>query len=77
MYEYECVTCGGHFDLLRTMHQSDTDVTCTECGSTSVRRALSLFAAVSTESANTPAMPTMPTRKMGGGCCGGACGCNN
>jgi putative FmdB family regulatory protein len=50
VYEYECKTCGARFEkLVRTMTSSAEPAKCPECGSDNTARALSVFAAVSSE----------------------------
>jgi putative FmdB family regulatory protein len=76
MYEYECHSCGAHFDMLRGMNQSDEDVMCTVCGSAETHRTLSLFASVTRESNGFSASPST-SADLGGSCCsGGSCGCS-
>ena len=49
IYEYQCKPCGAKFEkLIRSMSSSDP-VKCPECGSDQTARALSVFAAVSSE----------------------------
>lgn len=68
MYEYECKNCGGHFDLLRSMSQDDSDVICKACGSVFIQRRFSVFAAVSKDSSG-----SVSAVAGNGGCAGGAC----
>ena len=49
IYEYQCKPCGAKFEkLIRSMSSSEP-VKCPECGSEQTARALSVFAAVSSE----------------------------
>ena len=49
IYEYQCKPCGKKFEkLVRSMSSSET-VPCPDCGSTQTTRALSVFAAVSSD----------------------------
>ena len=48
----------------------DSPVAC-PAGHADVKRLLSVFASVGASSGSEP----MPAPAMGGGCCGGACGC--
>ena len=49
IYEYQCKPCGAKFEkLIRSMSSSEA-VKCPECGSDQTARALSVFAAVSSE----------------------------
>jgi putative FmdB family regulatory protein len=43
LYEYRCRTCGKKFEMLRRMHDADTDLECPECRSHKVERQLSTF----------------------------------
>jgi putative FmdB family regulatory protein len=73
MYEYVCLECDSHFDLLRQMNQTDHDVLCPQCSSKRIERQLSVFATGS-RSLDTGAAAVATTGA--GGCCGGACGCS-
>lgn len=76
MYEYECKQCGGHFDLLRSMSQDDSDVICKACGSAFIQRRISRFAAVSRDSSgsvSTVAGSGGCTGSCSGPCSGGSC----
>ena len=44
LYEYYCSDCRGKFELLVSFEASNTDVVCTRCRSTSVRKLISVFA---------------------------------
>jgi putative FmdB family regulatory protein len=70
LYEYVCLDCDTLFELRRAMGDADSNVTCPS-GHVDVRRRLSVFASVGTNtgSARPGATPSA------GGCCGGACGC--
>lgn len=72
MYEYECKACGADFDLLRSMSQDDSDVTCTTCGSPNIQRKISLFASTVKESST-----SFSSSDFGGSCSTGMCGCNS
>jgi putative FmdB family regulatory protein len=49
IYEYQCKKCGGQFEkLVRSMSSAEA-VKCPACGSGETARALSVFAAVSSE----------------------------
>ena len=47
IYEYVCEKCKHEYELLRPMSQADTPHACEKCGSTKVRRKLSVFFAES------------------------------
>lgn len=80
LYEYYCPTCARTFETLRPAVEADTPTACPACREPSSQRILSLFArSVKTDGA---AMATLPNAggsfgSMGGGCCGGACGCSH
>ncbi|MFY9725771.1 MAG: zinc ribbon domain-containing protein [Bryobacteraceae bacterium] len=44
LYEYRCQKCGKTFEMLRRMHDADSDLECPECQSEEVERLLSRFA---------------------------------
>ena len=67
IYEYQCKPCGAKFEkLIRTMSSTDP-VKCPECGSNQTARALSVFAAVSSEGGSKSSSGDGP----GCGRCGG------
>ena len=69
LYEYICTTCNHKFDKLQSMASNGAE--CPRCEQPA-KRAISLFAAVSTGENGEVA----PVSGMGGGCCaGGACSC--
>ncbi|TCJ16433.1 zinc ribbon domain-containing protein [Rubrobacter taiwanensis] len=74
LYEYKCPDCETSFELMRSMSAADAPAECPACGSTGGRRQLSTFTSLkpggSEGFAYTPA-----TERLGGGCCGGSCGC--
>jgi putative FmdB family regulatory protein len=76
LYEYDCVDCHGQFEVLVRTPSSDSRPACPDCGSTKVRRVLSLVAQRS-RSTGEMAMMTAPAAPRGGGCCGGGCGCGH
>jgi putative FmdB family regulatory protein len=45
IYEYRCENCGYAFEKLRRMQDADDALECPKCGSPSVERQLSTFAA--------------------------------
>ncbi len=73
MYEYECKACGSDFDMLRSMSQSDDDITCLHCGSPKILRKLSLFASHSKDGLSASASSAFAG---GDSCSTGMCGCN-
>ncbi len=72
-YEYVCRDCDVVFEERRAMTDADRGVTCPQ-GHSDVRRKLSMFASVGV-SASSETAPIGSARSLGGGCCGGACGC--
>ena len=75
LYEYYCAECRNTFDTLRSMDKADATIQCKHCESRQTSRVLSVFAAHSKRaSSNAPAQAPVA---MGGGCCGGACGCGH
>ena len=65
VYEYRCAECGEKFDLfLRSATQKSTPV-CPECGSSEVKKALSLFgvggASGNSKASAAPCGPTAST----------------
>jgi putative FmdB family regulatory protein len=47
IYEYLCQNCGVKFDVIRPIKEADAPITCTICGSLSIKRAISVFFAQS------------------------------
>ena len=69
-YEYLCRDCGSTFELQRSMTDAEGEVRC-PAGHDQVRRRFTVHALAGSGSAPSAA----PAPSMGGGCCGGACGC--
>lgn len=74
MYEYYCADCREKFDTIRPMSKADEPIQCKHCESMRTSRLLSLFAA-HTKSQGSPGFAS--PGPVGGGCCGGACGCGH
>ena len=77
LYEYFCAECSDTFETIRPAAHADAPVACPSCQATSPQRVLSLVAS-SVMKGNGDAGAAAPagaTSDMGGGCCGGACGC--
>lgn len=74
LYEYYCADCREKFDTIRPMSKADEPVQCKHCESMRTSRMLSLFAAPPKGQGNAGFTGPAP---MGGGCCGGACGCGH
>ncbi len=71
VYEYSCPSCKDSFELLRPIHKMDDRADCPTCAMPAGRK-LSVFAAVSVGANGA----SLPMAGMGGGCCGGSCGCS-
>ena len=70
LYEYACLACEERYEELRPASRADAVLPCTKCGSTRVKRLLSVFA--------TPRGHSEENGLGGGGCgCGGQCTCHN
>jgi putative FmdB family regulatory protein len=69
IYEYVCMSCESHFEeLVRNGNEPD----CPECGAGNVRKQLSVFA-----THGGGEQPSFGQAAVGGGCCGGSCGCGH
>jgi putative FmdB family regulatory protein len=73
LYEYACLDCNERFEELRAASRADALVPCTTCGSSRVKRLLSVFATRSAGAAGA----TMVASGGGGCACGGNCACRN
>jgi putative FmdB family regulatory protein len=82
IYEFRCEDCGASFEtLVRSGHRGDAH--CPRCNGARLAREMSVFAARGAvgDSARAAADAIASNgasrgRMGGGGCCGGACGCN-
>jgi putative FmdB family regulatory protein len=73
IYEYLCKDCGRRFEMLRSIREADSPITCKSCQSLQTQRALSVFFAQSSSK-------TIAGGNSGGcsGCSSGSCSsCNN
>lgn len=68
-YEYRCRTCDQRFEVQRAMSDAAASAPCPE-GHVDTVRVLSMFATIGTGRAAGRSPST-----VGGGCCGGSCGC--
>ena len=82
LYEYKCAGCEEKFDAMRPMVAADDPAECPDCGSMESRRLISSFASITPGASSLSSNPVMDARmasgnatRMGGGCCGGGCGC--
>ena len=78
LYEYFCPTCQGTFESLRPAVQADQPTTCPACCAESAQRVLSLVASgVNRGETSNASFADAISAGAGGGCCGGACGCQH
>ena len=74
-YTYECQTCDEVFDVRRAM-VDESPVVCMSCASQRVQQVYYVPAMVGRASAGTSkAVADANDVYIGGGCCGGSCGC--
>ncbi len=75
-YEYKCADCDKPFEMLVASPALADSVVCRYCGSESVRRLVSSFAA---RSSGPGALESIAgaSAPRAGGCCGGGCGCGH
>jgi putative FmdB family regulatory protein len=69
LYEFRCRVCDERFEIRRSMHDAALPAPC-PAGHDDTVRLLSTFATTGTAPNRQPAA-------VGGGCCGGGCGCAN
>jgi putative FmdB family regulatory protein len=69
LYEFRCRTCDEQFEVRRPMREASDPARCPR-GHGDTVRLLSVFATVAAAPGGRPA-------SVGGGCCGGACGCRH
>jgi putative FmdB family regulatory protein len=72
LYDYRCRTCDATFEVRRSMSESDAPARCPSGHADTVKR-LPVVALGGRATAGPGAAAPAPA--MGGGCCGGACGC--
>jgi len=76
LYEYKCADCDKPFEMLVASPSLADSVVCRYCGSESVRRLVSSFAARVGGESRVESLAAAAPR--GGGCaCGGSCGCGH
>lgn len=71
-YDFRCRTCGATFEVTRPMADASAPAACPE-GHADTAKLMSLVAVGGRSSGADTGPAAAPT--MGGGCCGGACGC--
>ena len=76
LYEYHCPTCQNKFEKLQPMSATGAD--CPNCEQPA-KRAISVFARVSSGAPEPMDLGTMPSTGgfAGAGGCGSACGCGH
>jgi len=47
IYEYTCLDCQAHFEIIRSIKDADAPLTCEHCAGQHVKRQISLFNASS------------------------------
>jgi putative FmdB family regulatory protein len=72
LYEYRCQNCETRFEVLLSMNQSDSQVTCPSCAEVGARRLISTFAAVSRSEGGTRLVASSQGNGCGS-CAGGHC----
>lgn len=79
LYEYKCSECDDHFDLMRSMSAADDPARCPDC-SGGAARVMTTFVSIGSGAGPGSTNPMMDARMsrgaVGGGCCGGGCGCH-
>ncbi len=70
-YEYRCRACGDTFELNRPMSESSAPCTCPQGHDDTVK----LLSTVSVAGLAAGRGQSAGPAGFGGGCCGGACGC--
>lgn len=77
LYEYFCPTCNDTFEKLRPVQQADLATACPTCQQQSSQRVLSLVASSVLKTTGSGGLEAVSSAPVGGGCCGGACGCHH
>jgi putative FmdB family regulatory protein len=67
IYEYSCQACGKRFQKLQRMGADAGDTPCPACGSTNVRREISGFSSVSSNTSSGTALCGSPSPGCGSG----------
>ena len=58
IYEYECPKCGEHFELRRSMDDSNQELKCPRCKAENPRRVFSIFTTTTSGGSCAPSSPT-------------------
>ena len=79
LYEYKCLDCSETFQLRRTFDKATAVAECPSCTSERTRKLLAEFMMLSGSGSMKSLDTASPSGDpmMGGGCCGGACGCSH
>lgn len=68
IYEYDCIACGRSFEHFHRRVTNPEPASCPHCGSSDVRRRLSLFAAHHSAPADTTPPPCLRCGNPAGSC---------
>ncbi len=69
IYEYHCAGCASQFSLMQSVHTKPGDTVCPKCGTASVERMISRFAAKTYGTGDAdPSGGTSPSCSHGGSC---------
>ena len=76
LYEYNCNSCGKDFEKLVSFEAAESGAACPECGSSDVKKKLSMFSSKIGASASARnSFKTMSQIQSGGHSCGPGCSC--
>ncbi len=70
-YDYRCRACGDTFEVTRSLTATTTAVHCPQGHDDTVK----LLSTISLTGRGGAAAAPASAPRVGGGCCGGACGC--
>ncbi|MBV9094743.1 MAG: zinc ribbon domain-containing protein [Streptosporangiaceae bacterium] len=74
-YEYRCRACGDTFELNRPMSESSAPCTCPQGHDDTVKLLSTVAVAGIAARSGDASRAVRRPGEVGGGCCGGACGC--
>ncbi len=77
LYEYFCRTCHTKYEERRPFGEADAPIECPTCHEQNSVRALSLVIVHSSSRSASASESGPAMSSIGGGCCGGACGCGH
>jgi putative FmdB family regulatory protein len=72
LYEYRCNDCAAVYEVMRPMAERELAAVCPGCES---RASMPLISRVGMLVGGQPGASGRSGPSIGGGCCGGACGC--